>query len=845
VFVALLMPVAAWCQSPAQNFKTGAPPDWVEKVSPPDEPASGSDQATAGQVLTLFDTQVDVARQETFVHVAKEITSDAGIQSGANLQFLWDPSFQELTIHEITVQRGAERMNRLEPDKFKIIQQETDLDRQIYNGTLSAVLFLEDIRLGDKIEYSYTLRGGNPSLRSRFSDTFLAGAGVTVQRRWLRVLWPASQKLNYSLHGLTNEPEMRTHDGVGEYTWDMRDLPAVALEDQLPSWYTPYPWIQVSDYTNWADVVSWASELFTNTDLDTPEMKMEMANLRHPGASAVETVQAALEFVQKDIRYLGIEFGPNSYHPTDPSTVLRQRFGDCKDKAFLLSSLLKGMGYDAAPVLVATEYGPILPKFLPAPHDFNHAIVRVSVEGTTYWLDPTRTYQHGPITDRYVPDYAFGLLVRPGEHALTPIEPPDGEIVETRTVEIFKVGGQKAPTKLSVTSTYGGFDAEWMRAVLNAGGRDRLGKNYLNDYAQRYPGIESTGSLVVEDSPKSDTLILRHNYTITNFWTLSADKETYRCEFYAVGIHSWITKPTTAIRSMPLAISFPRRRTIQTRIELPRVFKASNYTNTISGPAAELKISRTVRGAIVSLDYNYRTLTDVVPLTSLTEYLDSLTQMEEALGYELKWQNLDRIAETSQFNWPIFLLATMYTMIFTAGAGLLCRHQCRAASAAAVTVPPPLDKNLSGLGGWLVLVGIGRFFGPIGILVFICKSAGSFSLWKWHTLTSPDGMAYQPGWAPLLILELLSNLSLLILGIFLLVLFFQRRRIFPRWFIFLMLWSAVAVVADAIAAATVVKTSSTGLSAQTMTSIFRTLFACSIWVPYMLKSRRVQMTFIR
>ena len=228
----------------------------------------------------------------------------------------------------------------------------------------------------------------------------------------------------------------------------------------------------------------------------------------------------------------------------------------------------------------------------------------------------------------------------------------------------------------------------------------------------------------------------------------------------------------------------------------------------------------------------------------MAEYLDSLTRMEEALGYGLKWQNLDLITGISQFNWPVFLLATAYAAIFIAGAGMLCHHQCRAASSAA-SVPPPLDGSLSGLGGWLVLVGIGRFVGPLGILVFICKSLGSFSLWKWHSLTSPDGMAYQPGWAPLLILELFSNLSLLILGIFLLVLFFQKRRIFPRWFIFLMLWSAVAVVADPVAAATVVKTSSTGLSTQTMTSIIRTLFACSIWVPYMLKSRRVQMTFIR
>jgi len=69
-----------------------------------------------------------------------------------------DPSFQELIIHQITIQRGTDRMDHLDLSKFKIIQQEADLNRQIYNGALSAVLFLEDVRSGDRIEYAFTLR---------------------------------------------------------------------------------------------------------------------------------------------------------------------------------------------------------------------------------------------------------------------------------------------------------------------------------------------------------------------------------------------------------------------------------------------------------------------------------------------------------------------------------------------------------------------------------------------------------------------------------------------------------------------------------------------------------------
>jgi transglutaminase-like putative cysteine protease len=841
--VLALLPWAAFGETSVSTFKTGTPPAWVEWAAPEAKTAIKSDQESGGQVLTLFDTQVNAAKTEAFVHVVKEITTEAGVQSGANLEFTWDPSFQELIIHQITIQRGTERMDRLDPAKFKIIQQETDLNRQIYNGALSALLFLEDVRLGDRIEYAYTVRGENPSLQGRYLDTFILGLAVPIQHRRIRLLWPEERELNFQVHGTIVEPEVRTHGGVKEYIWDLREVPAVVVEDQLPSWFQAYPWIQVSEFTSWAQVATWAAGLYVTTNLDAPELTEEIANLRHPGATAEQNVQGALEFTQKDIRYLGIEFGPNSYHPTDPVTVLRRRFGDCKDKAFLLCTLLRGLGYEATPVLVATGFRHTLPDLLPAPHDFDHVIVRVIADGATYWLDPTCSYQRGPITQRYLPEYSFGLLVQPGEMELTPVPFTDAGAPETVTTEIFRVGGQKAPTQLSATSTFKGFDAEWMRAVLTSGGRERLAKSYLNDYAQRYPGVMPAAPMVIEDSPDSDMLTVSHTYSITNFWVLSADKQRYNCQFYPLGIHTWITKPTTAVRSMPMELSFPRRRSIQTRIDLPREFKLSNYTNTIAGPAAELRVKRAYRGQTVWLDYEYTALTNFVPVSLTAEHLKSLDQMENALGYSLNWQNMDNVGSTSQFNWPIFLLGMIYAGMLSTGAGLLCRRQCRLLSAAASAQPPLLDQKLSGLGGWLILVGIGLVCGPLRLLAIMSHSLGAFSLWKWHALTNPGGVSYNPVWGPLLTLELLGQITILILNLFVLVLFFQKRRIFPRWFIALLVLNAIFILGDTIGVQ-FVKASSLALTMDLSRNLVQVFIGCGIWIPYMCLSRRVKTTFV-
>lgn len=833
-----------YAQVMENTFRTGAPPAWAEWVNADSKRVSETKTVRGGELLMLIDTQVNVQQGETFTHTIKEIVTEAGVQGSANLGFTWDPSYQELTLHQITIHRGTEHLDKLEPSKFRIIQQETDLNRQIYNGALSAVLFLEDVRVGDQIECAFTIRGENPSLRGHYAESFTMAGPLAISRRRVRLLWPVARELRWRSYGKPSEPESRSHGDLTEYTWDSRDVPAVLVEDQTPSWFPAYPWIQVSEYRNWSEVAAWAAGLYAATNLDAPELKGELARLSNPGGTTQQTIRAALEFTQNDVRYLGIEFGPGSYRPSDPATVLRRRFGDCKDKAFLLCTLLRGLGYQAVPVMVGTGFRHTLPEMLPAPHDFDHVIVRVSTEGRTYWLDPTRSYQRAPVGERFLPRYGFGLVGRKGETELTPIPALDAGAPATFTTEAFHVGGQKAVTELAVTTLCKGFDAEWMRAVLATQGREWLAKEYLNDYAQRYPGIRPSAGMVIEDASNADQVKLTHTYSISNFWMLSTDKERYSCQFYPLGIHSWITKPTAAVRSMPIEFSFPRRRSVRTVIELPIPFRLSNFTNLIVGPGAELWVKRQYHDRRVWLDYDYRSLTNFIPLALIPAHLGSLDRMENVLGYTLQWQSQDGLAGSSQFNWPVFALAFFYAAFLCLGAILVYRYQCCLASPAS-PVPPALPGDkIAGLGGWLILVGIAIVVSPLRLLSIILSSAGSFSLYKWHALTSPGGVSYHPLWGPLLILELLGHLTQLILTVFAAVLFFEKRRLFPRAFIGVLLFNAIFIVGDFIGVQ-FLHTSSEKTTAILARNFTQVVIGCSIWIPYMCISRRVKATFLR
>jgi transglutaminase-like putative cysteine protease len=846
VFLLLLTASCLLGQTVQPGVNTGIPPEWVQETEfAKDTSSTSTNQDPYGQSLVLYEKQENVLTSESFTHLVKEITSVTGAQKEANLSISYDPSFQKLTIHKVVIHRNGQVLERLDPGKFKLIQQETDLNRQIYNGTVSAVLFLDDVRVGDQIEYAYTLSGHNPVWQNQYANQFLAGFSVPVRHVKYRLLWPEGRELYFRSFGTDAKPAVTELGSLRQYLWDFQNVPAVVVEDRVPSWFPAFPWIQVSSFKNWSEVAEWATKLYADTKADTSALKDCIAKLQRPGTTAEATILSALEFVQNEIRYLGIEFGPNSYHPTDPLTVLQRRFGDCNDKAFLLCTLLNGLGFQATPVLVATGIRHTLPDLLPAPTDFDHVIVRITANGRTYWVDPTDPYQHGPLSERRLSNYGFGLLLQPGETGLTPMPQAGSSSAETETTETFQVGGQKAPTRLTVVTTFKNFDAEWMRALLADSGSDVCAKSYLNEYARFYPSMTSSAPLMIDDHADENILTITQQYSIPNFWVLSADKQRYTGQFYPLGIHAWITKPSTVSRSMPLELSFPRRRIVHTEIDLPRQFKISSLTNTIAGPAAELHVLRTAPPQKVRLDYEYCTRTNCVPVSLVPEHLKSIDEMEKAIDFSLYWQNMELLS-ARWFNWPIFLTALLFTAACLVGLMVCYRRQCRRAGS-----PPPLpltasNSHLQGLGGWLILVALGLFSSLFLNTLQVVQSLKCYSFYTWQALTTPEGSNYNPAWGPLLTFELLAKLAMILLVGFNLILFFQKRRGFPRWFIIMLAANAFIVISDIIALQTFIHTPVTPAdSAKHVQSVFHVVIGSCIWIPYMCVSLRIKATFVR
>lgn len=830
----------------ASNYVIQPQPDWVVPVAVPAATNLPKDQLNYGEYYLLVDEQTHVEREESFGHYAKVFINETGVQEGARLQFAFDPTYQELAIHWIRLIRGGQVLDRLHAEKIKLIQQETDLERHIYNGALSAVLFLDDVRVGDQLDYAFTIRGRNPIFDGRFLDSARMQATSPFRKQIYRTLWATNRAIVISQQGEPPVPTTRLVGGLREHLWEVNDAAPLVLEGQTPTWFFPYAMVEFTEFASWNDVARWAVKLYQTPTALPPEL-VEKISFWQGGPDEEARLLAALQFVQDEVRYLGLEFGPFTHQPSDPEKVFTRRFGDCKDKALLLCTILKAMGIEASPALVNTYRRHTIADRPPSPAAFNHVIVHARIAGRSVWVDPTSSAQRGPITARYLPDYGRCLLVQTNTVTLTEIPFESGTRTKMECRERFVMTSYDRPVQLEVTTIFNGYEAEYLRSRLETTSREKLSRDYLNYYAAVYPKIKATRPLDVRDDPQRNVIETVEHYTITDFWELAENKNEYLCTFNPLLIRESFAKPDITVRTTPLALAYPRHRILHTEVELPEETRITRETKTVSHAAARLDYRVEYTARKLTLRYEYQTLADHLPVKGIADSIKKIGEMRELLGYSLTRPNGKAPKVSGGTNWLVLILANLYAIILI-GAAVVVYRWIAARSAA---LPPVIETEgfypkdrLNGLGGWLILVGFGLYLRALFIVGTIFMTAGSYDLETWQALTNPGSSSYHALWAPVLIYELLVNITLLVFTIFLLILFHQKRAVFPRLMIALLVTQAIVMVLDHILAQQIPYIAANS-GDKTMRQMNSAVFGAILWTAYLLVSKRVKATFIR
>ena len=549
----------ATASSASPGFAIGRAPAWVQPLAY--DPSVPVPAAPYQFLIAEEQMRVQAGGTEHYYHTLRQINDTSALAQGGQIELDFDPAYQRLVFHKIEIVRGTQRIDKLDAKKVRLLQREQQLERQVIDGRVTASIVLDDLRAGDRVEWSASVIGDNPVFGGRFVEANWDGYGNAPIGTWrLRVLAPVARDIRTKVGDpATTTVTSSVHDGVRETLFKRTSVPQLQADERLPPAEFLKWQVELSEFADWKEVATWATQLFARAMQPSEAVDAQVAALKAKAPGGGDALlRATLDFVQRDIRYFGTESGIDSHQPALADTVLRQRFGDCKDKVALLAELLTRMGFDATPVVVSAHYLGATSQRLPSPLAFDHAIVRVMVDGKPVFLDATRSEQTGAIATREALDLGVGLLAHDGETALTTL-PSGRDTVRIETVDTFSFPRlAKEGTLTSVTTLHGEL-AEWFRGGLASQPRADIEKALAADTVRAYPSLVASAPMDFETITEDDTVkVTAHYRTGADFWTLP-EQRALVARYVFTGLVAPLRLPDQASRTQPYRLTMPGR----------------------------------------------------------------------------------------------------------------------------------------------------------------------------------------------------------------------------------------------------------------------------------------------
>lgn len=616
-----------------------SPPPWVDSLEPPTvKQAAPNSSAQAGSHYLLIDNQIDLESQTRYTRHAILIENVNGAESHGRQTFDYQPSYESLVFHHFHVIREGRASNRLDLSKVKELQREADLASLLYDETKTILVILDDLRPGDIIDYAFSVVGSNPVLQGRYASSFSLGYSVPVDHLRIRIRSPDRAYQAYASEGVPPSSLIQEEGGSVIETWEVEDPKVTPWEDGAPYWHEAYPTLRISEFQSWSEVVDWALPLYDEATAGQAELCQDPSlppTYLDPSNPLEARARAAIEFVQDDIRYFGIETGPNSLQPHDARLALQQRFGDCKDKAALLVALLRGIGIQAWPTLADSEQIRHSDKGPASPFLFDHAVVLVELpDGEPLLVDATQSLQRGPLRQRFQPSYGWGLPIRPGTTSLQQLPSSSAESYSLEIREKFALRSLSGPLALKVDSIYSGGYADEQRRFHKSNRPDDLARRFHEFYGHYYDGIEISQPPEIEDDEKNNIVRVIERYQIEEPWIYDQDKSR-KVELVSPLIRGLLVFPSTKNRSMPLKLPHPYSIRKTLRCKMPRPWDIEPSSTTLDNPYFTLTRQVTVDGREIQIEFSYLSKTDAVSASGFPNYQDEANDAWDLLAYAI------------------------------------------------------------------------------------------------------------------------------------------------------------------------------------------------------------------
>jgi hypothetical protein len=369
-----------------------------------------------------------------------------------------------------------------------------------------------------------------------FEDQWYFQRSLPVERARFILHIPANWEFRAAwLHHAEVAPQIQG----GTYTWELSDIPRVEDEVEMPHARAVEGQLIVTyfsektkgrTYANWGDFAAWYSQLTAGVRDPSPALQQKVQELAPATLPLLDRIKALARFAQRDVRYAAIEIGIGGYQPHPASQVFSNRYGDCKDKATVLSSMLAQIGVKSYYMPVHTDRG-IYTEKTPPTNGFNHVILVIQLPasfnepmpavyehpqlGHLLIFDPTSTM----VPFGQIPSYEqdnYGLLVtdKGGELIHLPLSKPElNRLTRTAKLTLLPDGSMKGEV-LEVRTGSQATSGRYLYARQTTADRRKAMERFLGRMMGNFQ-LDSVDADNLDDIDKD--LIIRYKFTAAHY----------------------------------------------------------------------------------------------------------------------------------------------------------------------------------------------------------------------------------------------------------------------------------------------------------------------------------------
>lgn len=350
----------------------------------------------AGALILLCDESIEITadkKEITSLHYLIKVLNERGKEDFSEVQIDYDSTYEKV---ELEYARTIKPDGEVADVGSRHMRDVTKyLNYPLYSNARVFIISFPEIAEGAIIEYKvkiyrsqmvnkkdftlyYPLQAPEPLIAAQFKISSPKDIAVNMQ-----MLNERYNNFFASLKPLVKEDGQRT-----VYSWQFKDIPQIMPEPSMPPLSEINPSIVVSTFKSWQEVYNWWWAQANDKIIADKPIKDKVKELSGKLPSQEDKARAIYNFCAQNIRYVAVEYGDAGYEPHAAVDIFRNKYGDCKDQAILLVTMLKEAGLTAWPVLIPTKDNYNLNDDFPS-LPFDHCITAVFLENRIIFLDPT------------------------------------------------------------------------------------------------------------------------------------------------------------------------------------------------------------------------------------------------------------------------------------------------------------------------------------------------------------------------------------------------------------------------------------------------------------------------